>query len=90
MLNWIKSYLSTRSYQVQIDGALSEDAPCLSGVPQDSVIDLLLFLSYINDLPAPLGDPASLFTDESAVPAMPLKPPSLLSFFRLGGEMGPM
>ncbi len=47
VLNWIKSYLSNRSYQVQIDGVLSEEAPCLSGVPQGSVIGLLLFLLYI-------------------------------------------
>ncbi len=33
MLNCIKSYLSNRSYQAQIDGVLSEEAPCLSGVP---------------------------------------------------------
>ncbi len=42
--NWIKSYLSNRSYQVQIDGVLSEEAPCLSGVPTSSVIGPLLFL----------------------------------------------
>ncbi len=34
VLNWFKSYLSNRSYQVQIDGALSEEAPCLSGAPK--------------------------------------------------------
>ncbi len=28
VLNWIKSYLSDRSYQVQIDGILSEEDPC--------------------------------------------------------------
>ncbi len=28
VLNWIKSYLSNRSYPVQIDGVLSEEAPC--------------------------------------------------------------
>ncbi len=44
VLNWIKSYLSNRSYQVQIDGAHFEEAPCLSGVPQGSVIGPLLFL----------------------------------------------
>ncbi len=43
VLNWIKSYLSNRSYQVQIDGVLSEEAPCLSGVPQGSVIGRLFF-----------------------------------------------
>ncbi len=30
--NWIKSYLSNRSYQAQIDGVPAEEAPCLSGV----------------------------------------------------------
>ncbi len=32
VLDWIKSYLSSRSYRVQIDGGLSEEAPGLSGV----------------------------------------------------------
>ncbi len=26
-LNWVKSYLSNPSYQIQIDGVLSEEAP---------------------------------------------------------------
>ncbi len=34
VLNWIKSYLSNRSYQVRIDDILSEEAPCHSGFPQ--------------------------------------------------------
>ncbi len=63
-LNWIKSYLSSHSYQVQIDGVLSEEAPYHSGVPQGSVIGPLLVLLYINDLPAALGDSAFLFADD--------------------------
>ncbi len=43
VLNWIKSYLSFRSYQFQIDGVLSDEAPCLSGVPQGSVFYLYSF-----------------------------------------------
>ncbi len=64
VLNWIKSYLSNRSYQVKIDGVLSEAAPCLSGVPHGLVIGELLFLLYINVLLATLGDYASLFADD--------------------------
>ncbi len=67
VLNWIKSYLSNRSYQVQIDGVLTEEAPCHSGVPQGSVIGPLLCLFYINDLPAALGDSAFLFADDVKV-----------------------
>ncbi len=62
--NWIKYYLSSRPYQVQIDGVLSEEAPCHSGIPQGSVIGPLLFLLYINDLPVALGDSAFLFADD--------------------------
>ncbi len=64
VLNWIKSYLSEGSYQVQIDGVHPEEAPCLTCVPQGSVIAPLLFLLYINDLPAALGDCAFLFADD--------------------------
>ncbi len=63
-MHWIKSDLSDRSYQVQIDGVRSEEAFYLSGVPQDSAIGLLLFLLYINDLPAALVDSAFLFADD--------------------------
>ncbi len=59
--NWIKSYLSNRSYQVHIDGVLSEKAPCLSGVPQGSVIVPSLFLLCLSGLPAAPGNSAFLF-----------------------------
>ncbi len=64
VLNLIESCLSTRSYQVQIDGILSEEAPCHSGAPQGSVIGPFLFLLYLNDLLAALSDSAFLFADD--------------------------
>ncbi len=64
VVNWIKTYLSNRSYEVQIDGVLSEKAPCLSGVTQSLVIGPLLFLLRINDLSAALGDSAFRFADD--------------------------
>ncbi len=44
VLNLLKSYPSDRSSQFQMDGVLSEEVPCLRGVPQCSVIGPLLFL----------------------------------------------
>ncbi len=65
VLNCIKGYLSNRSYQVQIDGVLSEEAPCHSGVLQGLVIGPLFFsVLQINDLPAAVGDSAFIFADD--------------------------
>ncbi len=35
-LNWVKSYLSNPSYQIQIDGVLSEEAPSKWRLPRFS------------------------------------------------------
>ena len=46
---WIESFLSDRSQQVIVDGAVSDKAPVVSGVPQGTVLGPLLL--FINDLP---------------------------------------
>ena len=47
---WINSWLSGRTQQVVLDGQASDQVPVLSSVPKGSVLGLVLFLIFINDL----------------------------------------
>ena len=51
-LSWITSYLSNRCQYVVYNGYESECKYTSCGVPQGSILGPLLFLLYINDLPA--------------------------------------
>ena len=62
--NWISSWLSGRSQQVVLDGQASDPVPVLSGVPQGSVLGLILFLIFNNDLPDHTKSSGRLFADD--------------------------
>ena len=50
-IKWFTSYLSSRSQKMCIQRALSDSKTILSGVPQGSILGLLLFVININDIP---------------------------------------
>ena len=63
-LAWFENYLTDRTMQVRVDGALSRPIPVTSGVPQGSVLGPILFLVYVNDLPPLVHCKIMLFADD--------------------------
>jgi hypothetical protein len=47
-LDTIKSFLSPRSMSISVNSCTSQSVPCLTGVPQGSVLGPLLFTTYVS------------------------------------------
>jgi hypothetical protein len=63
---WIHSFLEIRKQSVILEGTVSKQVPVLFGVPQGTVLGLLLFLAHINDMPeTATSSEIKLFADDS-------------------------
>ena len=68
LVKWIEQFLTNRKQFVTINGFHSMLALVLSGVPQGSVLGLILFLVYINDIQCHLkGSTAGSFADDTRI-----------------------
>jgi hypothetical protein len=67
LLAWLKQYLYNRSYQVRVNGVLSNAFPAPTGVPQGSILGPLLFLVFVNDIPSVCNSPVLLYADDTKI-----------------------
>ena len=66
-ITWFKSYLCERKFNISINTSYSSPASILCGVPQESVLDPLLFLLYINELRQAVVNDSLLYADDTCI-----------------------
>ena len=67
-LKWFTPYLEGGTQQVQVNDHMSDPLTIFTGVPQGSILDPLLLLIIINDLPSFLNSSKpSFFTNDSTL-----------------------
>ena len=64
ILAWLKDFLTNRKMKTVVEGEKSDDVKVDSGVPQGTVLGLLMFLCHINDLPDTVKSQVRLFADD--------------------------
>ena len=64
---WFESYLSGRTFKVNIDRKFSDPDNLTCGVPQGSILGALLFLLYVNDMPQAVKCDLFLYADDTCL-----------------------
>jgi len=65
--NWINNWSNGREQRVVINGIHSDWCEVLSGIPQGSVLGLLLFVIYINDIDINITNAILKFADDTKI-----------------------
>ena len=66
-LQWFRSYLSERIFLVNIESKLSDFGKVSCGVPQGSILGLVWFLIYVNNIPQAVESTLLLYADDSCI-----------------------
>ena len=64
---WVTSFLTGRAQRVFVEGFSSGSVPDVSGAPQGSILGLLLFLLFINNLPDKITSNTRHFADDCII-----------------------
>ena len=67
MVAWFNSYLTNRSFIVNIGKEYSSPGKVSCGVHQGSVSGPLLFLLYVNDMPQAINSKLLLYADDTCL-----------------------
>ena len=66
-IKWFQSYISTRKFVMNIGDKFSTSADLKCGVPQGSILEPLLFLLYVNNIPQSVECGLFLYADDSCL-----------------------
>ena len=62
---WMPCYLTEQTQRVTVDGCKSTEARVMSGMSQGTVLDPMMFLTYINDITRGINGQMRLFADDA-------------------------
>ena len=67
VIDWFKSYLSSRKFHVNVHDKFSTSVDLRCRVPQRSILEPLLFLLYITDMPQAVDCDLFLYADDTCL-----------------------